>query len=823
MNIGRKLTFWIILVVFIIGLLSTYFFVQMEVANETSRLESLGNIVGRIVEKSLDNYMIIRDFTVLDKTLRDLRDMKSIRSISLINREGIVKISTDENAVGRKLVRNGPGCTGCHETGRKGLYFKKDKIFRWVQPIRNKPECFGCHSPSVRNNGIFIIEFSLFEWEKEVKNEALMGLSILIPSLAVIGFVMLTLSKNLVIKRLTVINGGVKNFREGYYDVRIPSKKTNDEITELEKGFNEMAEAISARDSEKDDLLGRINSANEHLLREISERKQAEREIQRNYDTQFTINTLLRVSQQNISLDEILVKSLDLILSIPWLSLESMGGVFLVEDDHEKLVLKAHKGLPEHLRENCGILPFGKCLCGRAAQTREIQFADSVDERHEVRYRGMIPHGHYCVPVLFSGRTLGVITMYLKAGHMRDIREEAFLKSVANALAGIIQRKRMEEERENLINDLQITLGKVSRSQRMWQETFDSIGDMISIHDGDFNVIKVNRAFAEYFALDPMAVIDKKCYEFFHRIGSPIASCPHLHSLEENRPATSEIQDAKTGRVFLISTFPFHIPDADFHGTIHIAKDITEEREKEMRLIMSERLASLGQMASGIAHEINNPLAAIAGCAEGLLNRVEKGRYDPELFRNYLKIVEEEILRCKSITTSMLSFVRETTYEKKMLNINGMIEKALEIIGFQGRLREVDVLNDFMAGAPLIHGSEGELRQVFLSIITNALDAMHNKGTLTIKTGTEGNTIFIKIGDTGPGIPPGNINRIFDPFFTSKSATGGTGLGLSIASRIISNHGGNIDVTSQEDQGTVFKITLPLPGGSDGETGGEGL
>lgn len=620
MNIGRKLTFWIILVVFVIGLLSTYFFLQMEIVNETARLESLGNIVGRIVEKSLDNYMMIRDFTVLDKTLRDLRDMKSISSISLINREGIVKISTDAHAVGKKMVRNGPGCTGCHETGKNGLYFKKEKIFRWVQPIRNKPECFRCHSASIRNNGIFVIEFSLYEWEKEVKNEALMGFSILIPSLAVIGFVMLYLSKNLVIRRLSMINTGVKNFREGHYDIRIPSERNDDEITELERGFNEMAEAIGARDSEKDDLLD-----------------------------------------------------------------------------------------------------------------------------------------------------------------------------------------------------------KVSRSEKMWQETFDSIGDMISIHDRDFNIIKVNRAFARYFGLDPAAVVHKKCYEFFHAGDSPSAKCPHVMTLKEDRPFTGEFPDTKTGRIFLVSTFPFHVQNAEFHGSIHIAKDITEEREKEMRLIMTERLASLGQMASGIAHEINNPLAAIAGCAEGLLNRVEKGRYDPELFRNYLMIVEEEILRCKSITSSMLSFVRETTYEKKMISINEMLDKALEIIGFQGRLREVKVLNDYIADTPLVHGSEGELRQVFLSIITNALDAMNNKGTLTIKTGTEGNTVFIKIGDTGPGIPPANINRIFDPFFTSKSATGGTGLGLSIASKIISNHKGKIDVTSQEDKGTVFRISLPLPGSDDGESAKEDL
>jgi signal transduction histidine kinase len=245
-------------------------------------------------------------------------------------------------------------------------------------------------------------------------------------------------------------------------------------------------------------------------------------------------------------------------------------------------------------------------------------------------------------------------------------------------------------------------------------------------------------------------------------------------------------------------------------GSIHVARDITDEKEKEMRLIMSERLASLGQMASGIAHEINNPLASIAGCAEGLLNRVKTERFDPVLFENYLEIIEEEISRCKGITTSMLSFVRKETYEKKEININETIDKTIEIIGFQGRLKDVEVIRNYKEELPAILGSEGELRQVFTSIIMNALDAMQDKGTLTLETGIERNTEFIKISDTGYGIPAAYINKIFNPFFTTKSEKGGTGLGLSIARKIIANHSGDINVISDEGKGTTFKVTLPI-------------
>jgi PAS domain S-box-containing protein len=257
-------------------------------------------------------------------------------------------------------------------------------------------------------------------------------------------------------------------------------------------------------------------------------------------------------------------------------------------------------------------------------------------------------------------------------------------------------------------------------------------------------------------------------------------------------------------------------------GTV---QDITEKKEKEIQLIMSERLAALGQMASGIAHEINNPLATIGACAEGLLARLGKGRIDHEFFKSYLEMIYEEVMRCKGITTSMLSFVRRTSYEKKDIDIHHILDKTLDLIGFQGRLKYVEIIKKYK-GVLVVHGSEGELRQVFLAIFVNALDAMEDKGILTIETGiisakpdTENGGgdfepavrefIFIKVSDTGPGIPSELQSRILAPFFTTKSEKGGIGLGLSIADKIIKNHNGSIQVVSDAGKSTTFQITLP--------------
>ena len=176
----------------------------------------------------------------------------------------------------------------------------------------------------------------------------------------------------------------------------------------------------------------------------------SEAELHDNYFTQTAINMVLSESLEDIPLELMLQKALNMILAIPWLSFESIGSIHLVEGEPGILSMKAHYNLPKQLRKSCANVPLGKCLCGKAAQTRKIQFADHIDERHEICYEGMQPHGHYVVPILFGGRTLGVIDIYLKEGHIRNRKEEDFLLTVADTLAGIIVRKQTEEEKEKL-------------------------------------------------------------------------------------------------------------------------------------------------------------------------------------------------------------------------------------------------------------------------------------------------------------------------------------------------------------------------------------
>jgi len=181
----------------------------------------------------------------------------------------------------------------------------------------------------------------------------------------------------------------------------------------------------------------------------------SEIEMRKNYDIVNVLNAMLNLQIRDVPLEDILQYTLDNVLGIPWLSLESRGGIFVVEDAPNILILKAQNGLAEPICAACATVPFGKCLCGRAAASGAAEFADCVDERHEVTFEGMANHGHYCIPILSSSsKVLGVINTYLKVGHKREPREEDFLKTIANGLAGIIEHKNIEKQKRLLQTQL---------------------------------------------------------------------------------------------------------------------------------------------------------------------------------------------------------------------------------------------------------------------------------------------------------------------------------------------------------------------------------
>jgi DNA-binding CsgD family transcriptional regulator/putative methionine-R-sulfoxide reductase with GAF domain len=229
------------------------------------------------------------------------------------------------------------------------------------------------------------------------------------------------------------------------------------DITERKRQDQELASYREQLEELVKERTVELRTANQQLQGEIAERKRADEEIARSYHIQFVLNELLRLSLENISLEEILERAIDYIASIPRMAPKFRAGIFMVEEEPEVLVIKTQRGGAPSLHTTCARIPFGKCLCGRAAETGEIQFARNVDERHEVRYHEMPPHGHYCVPIMSSDkRILGVFTLHLKENYPPDEKEEKFLGAVANVLAGIIKRRQAEETMMETAEELRI-------------------------------------------------------------------------------------------------------------------------------------------------------------------------------------------------------------------------------------------------------------------------------------------------------------------------------------------------------------------------------
>jgi two-component system NtrC family sensor kinase len=238
-------------------------------------------------------------------------------------------------------------------------------------------------------------------------------------------------------------------------------------------------------------------------------------------------------------------------------------------------------------------------------------------------------------------------------------------------------------------------------------------------------------------------------------------------------------------------------------------KQRTEELgAMQVRVAQSERLASLGMLAAGVAHEVNNPLGAILTLTALTLEDMQKD--DPN--RGNLEEVVRQSARCRDIVRGLLDFSRQSKTEKELVDVNKIIEETLALVAKQAQFFNVNIIRNCDPDLPWVMGDQSQLQQVFMNILMNAVQAMDERGTITVVTRhvASASCIELAISDTGRGIPAEQIDRIFDPFFTSKTSGEGTGLGLSIAYGIVTTHGGTISVRSEIGKGSTFTIRLPL-------------
>jgi len=237
-----------------------------------------------------------------------------------------------------------------------------------------------------------------------------------------------------------------------------------------------------------------------------------------------------------------------------------------------------------------------------------------------------------------------------------------------------------------------------------------------------------------------------------------------------------------------------------------VKEQMAELKQTQAQLVQSTKLAAIGELAANIAHEINNPLTTVLGFASFIAERLPPE--DPT--REELVLIQEEASRARDIVRDLLQFSRQRDFMPEPADVNAVLEQVVGMVRRQGALNTIVVTEAFAPDLPMVEMDVPRIKQVFLNIISNAIYAMKDGGTLTIRTTLAGETVRVAFEDRGPGIAPDILSRIFDPFFTTKPEVTQTGLGLSVSLGIVQSHGGTIDVQSEVGQGSAFTVTLPL-------------
>ena len=399
----------------------------------------------------------------------------------------------------------------------------------------------------------------------------------------------------------------------------------------------------------------------------------------------------------------------------------------------------------------------------------------------------------------------------------KPIDVEKFPNLIAQYLSGrkdeVAPEKKsnyLMEYSRRLVTRLEGKIDEISRAEKEWEDTFNAIADMVSIHDKNGRIIKANLSFYNRVGISPDKVIGQMCNKIFYNLETIHDDFPCDITIKSLKPASVEIQNPYLGGIFLIRTYPIFDEKGEFIGFVHVAIDITEKKEMEEQVLQLEKLSEVGELVSSLAHELNNPITGILGYIEHLMDLdksedIEKG----------LKVIQGEAERSARIIRSLLDFSRKHSHEKVKVDVNNIIETVLTLKGHQMRNDNIKIIREFKEPSPVVNGDFNQLQQVVLNIINNSHYAMchhKQKGILTIKTSEDNESVLLTVEDDGMGIRKEDMKRIFKKFFTTKEVGKGTGLGLSISKKIITEHGGTIEVESEFEKGSRFIVKLPKAG-----------
>ena len=415
---------------------------------------------------------------------------------------------------------------------------------------------------------------------------------------------------------------------------------------------------------------------------------------------------------------------------------------------------------------------------------------------------------------LFAGRQeLGALSA--RPGRHLLGEDHLFMSAVADVLAPAL---RDAEHAHRLESEVKARTREIDEQRRFTEKIIDSLPVGLYVIDRAYRIQAWNRKRETGLqGVSREEAIGRTIFEILHRQPAELLRSEFESVFETGQMQQFPIESQAFGesRTYRISKIPMQVDDREVSHVITIGEDITEWKQAEGRFAQAEKLAAIGTLAAGVMHEINNPLATIGACAESLGLEIDEGTLSLPAnageLKESLSLIEQEVHRCKGIIDGLLDFSRPKSATKATVDLNAVIERTLKLVKHHPRFRRVVVGVEADRCLRPVWANEEQMVQVFMALLLNALDAMEDKGVITLRTRSDDREemTIAEVVDRGHGIRSADRAKIFEPFYTTKAPSRGTGLGLSICYAIATEHGGRIEVDSVLGEGSVFRILLP--------------
>lgn len=567
--------------------------------------------------------------------------------------------------------------------------------------------------------------------------------------------------------------------------------KSKDEIDEMAVAAHSVARHLHTTHKKLEDYAQNLESKVDERTRALkdSENRLRQKVAERGMELR-TLNTIAELIIQSVHLADILPKVLRQTLNV----IPARGaGIYLLDREHAALQLQCRENADE-LDEN---IPFEPTLCLPMLEEESRDFDGFINEA-ACSYMNRIGsettlQKSLNIPLCCRSQVLGVMTFIGADYEEVDAQQYELLFSIGHQIGITI---------ESLHN-----ITRLMQSKELLQSVFDGITDIVVLLDQEHQVKMVNRAFLNRHEVTLEQVLNRCLADIPLKQSCPFSFCSTDFSLPSRKVTVEQVR-TDDGLIYEVTLYPILSDQQTVRNIVCYGKDITEQKKVEQKIQQTEKLVAVGQLAAGVAHEINNPLGVIL-CYTDIIK--ENNRANEEILED-ITVIERHAENCRRIVADLLDFARSKGEQitKQYSSVNDTIEDVLTMVRQPFQKKQITLITHLESALPQCHMDYRRIKQVLLNLIMNAGQAIGTKGHITIRSWAEEAMIFISIEDDGPGIRQDILEQIFDPFFSTKEPGQGTGLGLSVSFGIIQEHDGDIKVQSSLGRGSLFTIMLPI-------------